>query len=91
MHATPTQALQTHFATVAGSDFEVLEPIVEVERAKREMETGADHQGSEDERGCDRVWVVGDEGGMGVIDVGETASVVMHVSKTPGAPSHRGI
>jgi hypothetical protein len=60
-HATPSQALQIHaalrarhslamhFATFAGSDFEALEPIVELEQAKREMETGADRQGSEDE------------------------------------------
>src|SRR5713226_4340693 len=66
MHATPAQALQMHielrarhsfamhFATFAGSDHEALEPIVELEQAKRAMElvTGAaDRQGSEDEGG----------------------------------------
>ncbi|KAI0290195.1 Metallo-hydrolase/oxidoreductase [Multifurca ochricompacta] len=70
-HATPAQALQMHgalrarhslgmhFATFAGSDFEALEPIVELEQAKR-MRTVGDW------------WM---EGGMGVIDVGETAIV----------------
>ena len=103
MHATPAQALQMHvdlharhslamhFATFAGSDYEALEPIVELEQAKRPMElvTGAaDRQGSEDEDESEGegegVVSVGDwwmEGGMGVIDVGETA--VVHVGKTP--------
>jgi N-acyl-phosphatidylethanolamine-hydrolysing phospholipase D len=98
MHATPAQALQMHvelrarhslamhFATFAGSDFEALEPIVELEQAKRaiEMVTGAaDRPGSEDKG----VVSVGDwwmEGGMGVIDVGETA--VVRVGKTPPSP-----
>jgi hypothetical protein len=98
MHATPAQALQMHvelrarhslamhFATFAGSDYEALEPIVELEQAKRAMEmvTGAaDRQGSEDKG----VVSVGDwwmEGGMGVIDVGETA--VVRVGKTPPSP-----
>ncbi|KAH9996334.1 beta-lactamase superfamily domain-containing protein [Russula vinacea] len=96
LHATPSQALQMHtalrarhslamhFATFAGSDYEALEPIVELERAKREVEMGEDRQGSEDEGEGDGVkmrsvgawWM---EGGMGVIDVGETA--VVHVGK----------
>lgn len=98
MHATPAQALQMHvdlrarhslamhFATFAGSDYEALEPIVELEQAKRAMEmvTGAaDRQGSEDDEG-EGVVSVGDwwmEGGMGIIDVGETA--VVHVGKIP--------
>jgi N-acyl-phosphatidylethanolamine-hydrolysing phospholipase D len=104
MHATPAQALQMHvdlrarhslamhFATFAGSDHEALEPIVELEQARRAMEmvTGAaDHQGSEDEGEGERQGVVsvGDwwmEGGMGIIDVGETA--VVHVGKTPPSP-----
>src|SRR6266403_2897505 len=69
MHATPAQALQMHvelrarhslamhFATFAGSDYEALEPIVELEQAKRAMEmvTGAaDRQGSEDEEEAER-------------------------------------
>jgi N-acyl-phosphatidylethanolamine-hydrolysing phospholipase D len=80
-------SLAMHFATFAGSDFEALEPIVELERAKLEVETGADRQGSKDEgeegdgegmRSVGAWWM---EGGMGVIDVGETA--VVHVGKTP--------
>jgi N-acyl-phosphatidylethanolamine-hydrolysing phospholipase D len=77
-------SLAMHFATFAGSDYEALEPIVELEQAKRAMGmvTGAaDCQGSEDDEG---VLSVGDwwmEGGMGVIDVGETA--VVQVGKTP--------
>ncbi|KAI9507310.1 Metallo-hydrolase/oxidoreductase [Russula earlei] len=77
-HATPAQALRMHgalrarhslgmhFATFAGSDVEALDPIVELERAKREAR------------------IVGDwwtEGGMGVIDIGETA--VVHVGEAP--------
>jgi hypothetical protein len=83
-----------HFATFAGSDFEAIEPITELEEAKREMGTGADRQGSENEgeKGeGEVVRSVGDwwmEGGMGVIDIGETA--VVHVGKT-GAPSHRRV
>jgi N-acyl-phosphatidylethanolamine-hydrolysing phospholipase D len=74
-------SLAMHFATFAGSDHEALEPIVELEQAKRAMKlvTGAaDHQGNEDEG--EGGWSVGDwwmEGGMGVIDIGETA--VVHV------------
>ena len=84
-------SLAMHFATFACSDYEALEPIVELEQAKRAMEmvTGAaDHQGSEDEgegKGNEECVVsVGDwrmDGGMGVINVGETA--VVHVGKTP--------
>jgi hypothetical protein len=81
-----------HFATFAGSDYEALEPIVELEQAKRAMEmvTGAaDRQGSEGEgEGAGAgVVSVGDwwmEGGMGVIDVGETA--VVHVGQIPPSP-----
>jgi N-acyl-phosphatidylethanolamine-hydrolysing phospholipase D len=77
-------SLAMHFATFAGSGYEALEPIVELEQAKRAMEmvTGAaDRQRSEDKG--KEVVSVGDwrmEGGMGVIDVGETA--VVHVGKT---------
>jgi len=63
-----------HFATFAGSDVEVLDPIVELEQAKREMGGLGEGEG---------VQIVGDwwmEGGMGVIDFGETA--VVHVGKT---------
>ena len=101
MHATPSQALQIHaalrarhslamhFATFVGSDFEAIEPIIELEQAKRKMETGTDCRGREDEsRGeGERARTVGDwwmEGGMGIIDVGETA--VVHLSMTP--PEH---
>jgi hypothetical protein len=64
------------FAMFAGSDYEALEPIVELEQAKCMMEMmtdAANRQGSEDEG--ERVVSVGDwwmEGGMSVIDVGET-------------------
>jgi hypothetical protein len=84
-------SLAMHFATFAGSDHEALEPIVELEQARRAMEmvtSPADHQGSEDEGEGEGeregVVSVGDwwmEGGMGIIDVGETA--VVHVGKTP--------
>lgn len=102
MHATPAQALQMHvelrarhslamhFATFAGSDYEALEPIVELEQAKRAMETvtgAADGQGSEDGGEGEGMVSVGDwwmEGGMGVIDIGETA--VVHVGETPPSP-----
>ena len=100
MHATPSQALQIHaalrarhslamhFATFVGSDFEAIEPIIELEQAKRKMETGTGHQGSEGVGEDEIVRSVGDwwkEGGMGVIDIGETA--VVHIGKTP--PEHR--
>jgi N-acyl-phosphatidylethanolamine-hydrolysing phospholipase D len=83
-------SLAMHFATFAGSDYEALEPIVEFEQAKRAMEmvTGAaDRQGSEGDGVGDGVVSVGDwwtEGGMGVINVGETA--VVHVGKIPPSP-----
>jgi hypothetical protein len=101
-HATPSQALQIHaalrarhslamhFATFAGSDFEAIEPIIELEQAKRDMEAGVDRQGSKDKGEGEgegvRARSVGDwwmEGGMGVIDIGETA--VVHVGKTPSS------
>jgi hypothetical protein len=87
-HATPSQAvrmhgalrarhsLAMHFATFAGSDVEAFDPIVELEQAKREM-------GGEGEGKAIGAQTVGDwwmEGGMGVIDVGETA--VVRVGKT---------
>jgi len=85
-HATPSQAvrihgalrarhsLAMHFATFAGSDVEAFDPIVELERAKREMGGG---EGGGEAIGA-QTQAVGDwwmEGGMGVIDVGETAVV----------------
>ncbi|KAI9461912.1 Metallo-hydrolase/oxidoreductase [Lactarius psammicola] len=108
-HATPAHALRMHvalrarhslamhFATFAGSDVEALDPIVELEQAKREMmalstggaaregEDGAVDDGSADDvrRMTTAAVRVGDwwmEGGMGVIDVGETATV--HVGKS---------
>ena len=80
-----------HFATFAGSDLESLEPIIELEQAKRETEIGMDYQGSEDVGECDGEVVrsTGDwweEGGMGVIDIGETA--VVHLRKTPPERRH---
>ena len=66
-----------HFATFAGSDFETLEQIIELEQDKREMEIGMDRQGSEDvvEGEGEVVRSVGnwwEEGGMGVIDIGRS-------------------
>ncbi|KAH9038435.1 Metallo-hydrolase/oxidoreductase [Lactarius hengduanensis] len=100
-HATPAHALRMHlalrarhslamhFATFAGSDVEALDPIVELEQAKREMvmmmppvEDGV-VDGSADNVLRKTPAAVGDwwmEGGMGVIDVGETATV--HVGET---------
>jgi N-acyl-phosphatidylethanolamine-hydrolysing phospholipase D len=91
-HATPSQAvrmhgalrarhsLAMHFATFAGSDVEAFDPIVELEQAKREV-GGLDGEGAQ---------TVGDwwtEGGMGVIDVGETA--VVRVGETSTKLSER--
>ena len=76
-----------HFATFAGSDVEALDPIVELEEAKREimiLPTGSGRGGAVDGPADDMrkmmtaAATVGDwwmEGGMGVIDVGETAMV----------------
>ena len=63
-------SLAMHFATFAGSDVEALDPIVELDQAKREMATTSQGNGE--------LFTLGDwwaEGGMGVIDVGETAVV----------------
>lgn len=48
-----------HFATFAGSDIEAFEPIVELTEAKVKRAVGD--------------WY--DEGGFGVIDIGETAVI----------------
>jgi hypothetical protein len=50
MHAAlrAHHTLAMHVASSAGSDFETLESIIELEQAKREMETGTERQGSED-------------------------------------------
>jgi N-acyl-phosphatidylethanolamine-hydrolysing phospholipase D len=113
-HATPAQALRMHvalrarhslamhFATFAGSDVEALDPIVELEQAKREMmlrslSTGAAGGDGVVDGSADGVQGtttataavgVGDwwmEGGMGVIDVGETAIVHVGESEPVGA------
>ena len=52
-------SLAMHFATFAGSEAEALEPVVELMNARREA--GLGH------------WR--EEGGIGMIDVGETAEV----------------
>jgi len=60
----------------AGSDFEAFDPIVKLEQAKHEMGGLGEGEG-------EGVQIVGDwwmGGGMGVIDVGETA--VVHVGET---------
>jgi N-acyl-phosphatidylethanolamine-hydrolysing phospholipase D len=79
-----------HFATFAGSDVEALDPILELEQAKREMMMLSLGGASADDSSADDVRrmtttaaVVGDwwmEGGMGVIDVGETA--IVHVGES---------
>ena len=123
-HATPAEALRMHvdvrarhslamhFATFAGSDVEALDPIVELEKAKREMamlslsvgaeayanDVGGSADDSADVDDVQRTTTtptaavaveVGDwwmEGGMGVIDVGETAVVhVVGESQSVGA------
>lgn len=48
-----------HFGTFAGSDIEAFDPIVELTREREALEIG-DWQ---------------EEGGFGVIDVGETAEI----------------
>lgn len=69
-------SLAMHFATFAGSDVEAFDPIVELERAKREMGGGSGEEEANaigaQTRGVGDWWM---EGGMGVIDVGETAVV----------------
>ena len=112
-HATPAQALRMHvalrarhslamhFATFAGSDVEALDPIVELEQAKRKLMTLSLSTGTAGEDividgSADHVRRtttaaaagVGDwwmEGGMGVIDVGETAIVQVGESEPVGA------
>jgi len=71
LHATPADALAIHrdirsrhslamhFGTFAGSDIEAFDPIVELTREREALEIG-DWQ---------------EEGGFGVIDVGETAEI----------------
>ena len=83
-------SLAMHFATFAGSDVEALDPILELEQAKREMMMLAlgGAGASSDVGGVRQMTaaaapVVGDwwmEGGMGVIDVGETA--IVHVGES---------
>jgi len=70
--------LAMHFATFSGRDVEALDPIVELEQAKREMGELGEREG---------VQIVGDwwmEGGMGVIGVGETAVVPVGEAALPG-------
>jgi N-acyl-phosphatidylethanolamine-hydrolysing phospholipase D len=79
-----------HFATFAGSDVEALDPILELKQAKREMMmlslggAGADGGSADDvRRMTTAAEVVGNwwmEGGMGVINVGETA--IVHVGES---------
>jgi N-acyl-phosphatidylethanolamine-hydrolysing phospholipase D len=71
VHATPEQAvlihrdiksrhsLAMHFATFAGSDIEAFEPIVELTEIRDKHSIGDWHE----------------EGGFGVIDIGETAMI----------------
>ena len=105
-HATPVHALRMHlalcsrpsfvmyFATLAGSDIEVLGPIVELEQAKRErmtrvLPTGSGRGGPADDmrRTTTAAATVGHwcMGRMGVIDVGETAIVNVGESELIGA------
>jgi len=71
VHATPSQALAIHqdiksrhslamhFATFAGSDIEAFEPIVELTQEREQLNIGD--------------WA--EDGGFGVIDIGETARI----------------
>ena len=89
-------SLAMHFATFAGSDVEALDPIIELEQAKREtVLLSADGDNSVVDDSTDDVQRiittaavgVGDwwmEGGMGVIDVGETAIVQVGESEPVG-------
>lgn len=78
-------SLAMHFATFAGSDVEALDPIVELANAKREMTAAGDgvvDGGGSAANDDGRHAAVGDwwmEGGMGVVDVGETA--IVHVGR----------
>ena len=102
-HATPAHALRMHlalrsrhslamhFATFAGSDVEALDPIIELEQAKREtvlLSADGDNSAVDVQRIITTAAVgVGDwwmEGGMGVIDVGETAIVQVGESEPVG-------
>ena len=63
-------SITMHFTTFAGSDIEVLDPIAKLELVKREIGGLGKGEG---------VQIVGDwwmEGGMGVVDISETAVVV---------------
>jgi N-acyl-phosphatidylethanolamine-hydrolysing phospholipase D len=88
-------SLAMHFATFAGSDVEALDPIIELEQAKREMvllsadgDSVIDGSANDVQRILTTAAVgVGDwwmEGGMGVIDVGETAMVQVGESEPVG-------
>jgi N-acyl-phosphatidylethanolamine-hydrolysing phospholipase D len=63
MHAAlrSRHSLAMHFATFAGSDFEALKPIIELEQAQGKIDPSVDDW-----------WK---EGGMGAIDIGDTAVV----------------
>jgi uncharacterized low-complexity protein len=58
-----------HFGTLAGSEAEAVEPLVELEEAKVEQGVHAEGKGGESKCGDD--WKR--EGGFGWLDVGETA------------------
>ncbi len=64
-----------HFATFAGSDMEALEPVTELV-AEKEKDGGIGD------------WM--DEGGFGVIDVGETAVVPIQVDTKSGSGDKHG-
>ena len=57
-----------HFGTLAGSDAEAVEPLVELEEAK--IEDGSIVKGNDDHN-CGDDWKL--EGGFGWVNIGETA------------------
>jgi N-acyl-phosphatidylethanolamine-hydrolysing phospholipase D len=59
-----------HFATFAGSDIEAFEPIVELTECRDKFSIGD--------------WF--DEGGFGVIDIGETAMINLEDSAEERSP-----
>ncbi|KAI0761404.1 beta-lactamase superfamily domain-containing protein [Irpex lacteus] len=87
LHASPQHALALHkdirsrhsfgmhFATFAGSDMEALEPVAELVAEKEKDGSTGD-------------WM--DEGGFGVIDVGETAVVPIQVDTKSGSGDKHG-
>jgi hypothetical protein len=69
-------SLAIQFATFAGSDVEAFYPIIDLEQAKCEMSGGM----GEGMQSVGDWWM---EGGMGIMDVGETAVVRVGAAVLP--------